>query len=108
LLALLQVPDLDMPLRVALYAFAGALPPCVLGGFLQDSTRQFSWREYGAIALVLIANAAAVVGVGAILWHFDWRATAVFAGSTVLFVVIVGHLIVAELRHTQAGGPSHI
>jgi hypothetical protein len=93
--AVIQLVDKDppaVPLLVAAYFFAGAMPLLAVG-LVTDYARRAGtkipkWRDVvGGIGAL-----AAVVGLGSLLWHFGAGVCAVFSGGCVLGFILVRRL----------------
>jgi predicted tellurium resistance membrane protein TerC len=77
---LLQVPTLDTPLYVSLHAFAAAIP-MLTAHFVIHLLRPNFYLVYTALYepfLRWVGFALALVGIGAIFWHFPSSVTFIF------------------------------
>lgn len=91
---LLQVSTFDTPLYVSLYAFAAAIP-MLAAHFLIHLVRPNFYLVYPALYepfLRWVGYVLALVGIGAIFWHFStsvsvafvFLLTSIFSASTII------------------------
>lgn len=78
-----QQPALDLPLRAALYCFAGALPIAVLALIVAYNKLDSAWFSVP----FWISTLGVFAGVTIILWHVDVKATIIFGITCVISIV---------------------
>ncbi len=82
----LQFPKLDTALTISLLCFSLAIPLLAMGTFMVAFVNVYEFpREplwFGA--LQAIGEVAAVVGLGALVWHLHWVAALVFTVTSVI------------------------
>ena len=82
----LQFPELDTALTISLLCFSLAIPLLAMGTFMvafvnvYEAPREPLW--FGA--LQAIGELAAVVGLGALVWHLYWVAALVLIGTSLV------------------------
>jgi hypothetical protein len=86
---MLDKEDVDTPQIVAVYAFALAIPVLAVG-LITDYARRAGaslpfWRDF----IGILGAVSAVIGLGALFFHFGTGIGTVFAGGCLLGVVLV-------------------
>lgn len=86
---MLDKEDIDTPQRIAVYAFALAIPVLAVG-LITDCARRAGaslslWRDLVGILGAVVA----VVGLGALFFHFGSGAGVIFAAGCFLGVILV-------------------
>lgn len=73
---------LDVPLYIALAAFAANIPFQIILFFMpvpQVRTRRLSWPQKAYFSIQLFSTLAIIIGFVAMFWHFAWWLGVLFA-----------------------------